>query len=342
MRDGAFRGKVIRPLLPLIHEFPPSIAKDRSKWSDPKNWPLVMPNLGRSVQLPSLIADWETERAKSDQAIKLWASQHLNIEMGVGMRTDGWPGADFWEQSEDVTLTLEKIIQDSECIVVGIDGGGLDDLYGLTIIGRRPGEVEVEEDVSIAGIITKVKLKTKRWLAWSHAWCHHGVLYRRQSIASRLQDFAAAGDLTIVDDQLRDQAAIIAVIEKVNKAGKLACVAIDDEGPFGDLVDALAEIGITEEKGQVVGVGQGYKLMRAIKTTERKLANGTLVHAPSALMGWCVGNVKIEPTATAIRATKQNAGDAKIDPVCALWDAATVMVKNPEPARVPTYQVFFA
>jgi phage terminase large subunit-like protein len=42
-------------------------------------------------------------------------------------------------------------------------------------------------------------------------------------------------------------------------------------------------------------------------------------------------NVKIEPTATAIRATKANAGDAKIDAWCALMDAATVMVRNPTP-----------
>jgi phage terminase large subunit-like protein len=75
------------------------------------------------------------------------------------------------------------------------------------------------------------------------------------------------------------------------------------------------------------------------KTTERKLANGTLVHARSRLMNWCVTNVKIEPTATAIRATKQNAGDAKIDPWCALMDASTVMLKNPE-VNMPTYQMF--
>ena len=49
------------------------------------------------------------------------------------------------------------------------------------------------------------------------------------------------------------------------------------EGPYGDLVDALAEIGITEESGQVVGVGQGYKLMHAIKTTENRLTNGMLI-----------------------------------------------------------------
>ena len=48
-------------------------------------------------------------------------------------------------------------------------------------------------------------------------------------------------------------------------------------------------------------------------------------------MDWCVGNLKIEPTATAIRATKQNAGDAKIDPLMALFDAVTLMATNPAP-----------
>ena len=47
-------------------------------------------------------------------------------------------------------------------------------------------------------------------------------------------------------------------------------------------------------------------------------------------MTWCVGNLKIEATATAIRATKQNAGDKKIDPVMALFDAASIMQTNPD------------
>jgi len=71
-------------------------------------------------------------------------------------------------------------------------------------------------------------------------------------------------------------------------------------------------------------------MMNAIKTAERKLANGTLWRSQCALMAWCVGNLKIEPTATAIRTTKQSAGDAKIDPAMALFNAVTVMSTNPE------------
>jgi phage terminase large subunit-like protein len=229
--------------------------------------------------------------------------------MGIGMKTDGWAGVEFWQQAEDDTITLDTLIERCEVIIPGVDGGGLDDLYGLTLIGR-------ERD-------------TKNWLSWSHAWCHRGVLERRKSIASKLEEFAAAGELTIVDDKLEDHAAIVAIIGRVNETGLLGCVALDPEGPYGELVDALALIEITEEGEQIIGVAQGYKLMNAVKTTERKLANGTLRHAKSALMDWCVENVKIEATATAIRATKQNAGDAKIDPWAAMQNAATVMIRNP-------------
>ena len=101
----------------------------------------------------------------------------------------------------------------------------------------------------------------------------------------------------------------------------------------------MAESDITVENELLKGAPQGYAMMNAIKTTERKLTNRTLKHAPSKLMDWCVGNLKIEPTATAIRATKQNAGDAKIDPVMALFDAVTFMSLNPEAVGKSIYEM---
>ena len=67
---------------------------------------------------------------------------------------------------------------------------------------------------------------------------------------------------------------------------------------------ALQAIQVTVEGKQVIGVGQGYQMMNAIKTTERMLANGTLWHSKSSLMNWAVGNVAIEHMATSIRPTK--------------------------------------
>lgn len=324
VRDGAFRGQQIRPLLPVLYEFPPEIATDERRWQDAKNWPLVLPNIGRSVHLRDMIPDWETERGKGDHARRIWASQHLNIEIGVGTKANRWPGAEDWERRCDPKLTLAGLLDRCEVVVVGGDGGGKDDLFGLNVLGRERDEIEIE--VTILG--NREMRKVKRWLSWSHAWCHEGVLDRRQAIASRLQTFADLGELTIVDDELADLPEIVAHIEAIQDRGLLAEVAVDTAA-IGELVDELAKIDVTEENGRLVGIGQGGFLMPGIKAVERRLTNGTLLHAPSTLMDWCVGNVKIEPTATGIRATKQSAGDAKIDPAVALWNAGLRMARNP-------------
>lgn len=306
IRDGKFAGR----MLPILYELPEAIAKDQDRWSDPKVWPMVMPNLGRSLQLPALISDWNAEKEKGPHAISVWASQHLNIEIGIGLKTDRWPGVEFWQKRADPSLAdLDDFLDQCDVVVAGIDGGGLDDLFGLNLTGRH-----------------KV---TKDWLSWSHGWAHTSVLERRKTIAGKLREFEALGELTIVDDKLTDLTEIVGIIEKVKERGLLGGVGVDPAG-LGELVEALDDIGITAEKG-LIGVTQGFGLMNAIKTSERKLANGTMRHSGSSLAAWCASNLKIEPTATAIRASKQSAGDAKIDVAMAGFNAVFLMARNPEP-----------
>ncbi|KAF0102225.1 MAG: terminase [Rhodospirillaceae bacterium] len=312
IRDGRTTGR----MLPVLYEFPDDIARDEAKWSNPENWSMVNPNLGRSIHLNDLVEGFNAANQKGMADKRVWASQHLNIEVGVGLRTDMWAGAEYWTARDDAQIDLEALLDRCEVVIPGVDGGGLDDLFGLTVLGRCR--------------------ETKQWLSWSHGWCHRGVLERRKSIASTLEDFAAAGELTIVDDELDDVSAIVAIIAGIKHRGLLACVAVDPAG-LGEMVDALDEIGITAENELLKGAPQGFAMMNAIKTAERKLANRTLWHAPSKLMAWCVGNLKIEPMATAIRATKQNAGDAKIDPVMALFNAVTFMSLNPQPQGGSVY-----
>ena len=256
------------------------------------------------------------------QALALFASQHFNIEIGINLRTDRWPGAEYWLNQADPSLTYHEVLARSEAIVVGIDGGGLDDLFGLAILGRD-----------------KV---TKDWLLWSHAWCHVGVLARRRSIAQHLRDFESDGDLTIVNDIAEVEPAVVDMIAEIKAADILGAVAADSEGPFGEFVDLLDQIEVTQENKLLVGVNQGIRLMRAIKTAERRLASGTMRHHGARMMNWCVANLKIEATATALRATKANAGDAKIDPIMAVFDAVDIMITNPNPQLAPAYQLFFA
>lgn len=317
VRDGKI---VDRKFLPVIYEYPEALIK-REAYLDPTTFYITNPNIGRSVSQEWLERELGKELGKDASTRATFFAKHLNVEIGMNLRSNRWAGADFWAKRGDKALTFASILDRCEVAVFGIDGGGLDDLFGLNLTGRD-------------------KL-TKDWLSWSHAWAHKGVLERRKSIAARLEGFAAEGDVTIVDDELTDLAEIVDLIGEVKDAGILAAVSVDPAG-LGELVDALAEIDVTPENGLLIGAPQGYAMMNAIKTTERKLANGTMRHDGSAMMAWAVGNLKIEPTATAIRATKQNAGDAKIDPAMALFNAVTVMSRNPVANAAPEPRIRIA
>ncbi|SMF83266.1 Phage terminase-like protein, large subunit, contains N-terminal HTH domain [Azospirillum oryzae] len=306
-------GEQSLPLLPVIYELPARVAEGKG-WTRSENMGLVNPNLGRSVNTDFLVRELGKAEREGPDALALFASQHLNVEIGLNLRSDRWAGADHWEARGDKSLTLEAILERSDVVVAGIDGGGLDDLLGLAILGRD-------------------KL-TREWLLWAHAWAHRGVLTRRKEEAPRLLDFEKGGDLTIVDNLPDDVTQLVDIIAKVDASGLLATVGLDPMG-VGAIVDALAErkIGGEEDssgKDRVIGVSQGWKLTGAIKTAERKLVDGTLAHAGQPLMAWCVGNAKVEPRGNAVVITKQAAGAGKIDALMAAFDAVALMSTNPE------------
>ena len=122
------------------------------------------------------------------------------------------------------------------------------------------------------------------------------------------------------------------IVAGVEESGLLDKIGIDPAG-VGGMLEALVAAGVSQEK--IIGISQGWKLGGAIKTAERKLAEGVLVHGGQALMAWCVGNAKVEPRGNAVIITKQAAGSAKIDPLMALFNAVTLMSLNPETAAAP-------
>jgi phage terminase large subunit-like protein len=298
----------------VLYEFPPEVQSDPAKpWRDPANWPLVTPNAGKSISIPRLLQACESEEQKGDAALRLWASQHLNIEIGIALHSDRWAGADFWQFcAAPEGMTLEQLIERSEVVVTGIDGGGLDDLLGFVALGRETG--------------------TGRWLAWSRAWAHRIVLERRKDIASQLLDFEKAHELVIVEKPGQDVEEVADLVEQIDAAGVLAeeaAVGVDQAG-IDPIVNAIVDRKIKPER--IVGVQQGWRLNGAIKTTERALAARTLLHGGSALLTWAVGNAKPEAHGNATVITKQRAGSAKIDPLMA--EVVVKLVKSDEPGTL--------
>ena len=304
--------------LGVLYEFPKAMV-ERGDFRKPENFYITNPNLGASVDTEFLLGEFtRSERAGADSLCG-FAAKHLNVEIGLALRSDRWEGAEFWQAQRSEGLTLEALIDRSDVVVAGIDGGGLDDLLGLAILGRDA--------------------QTRDWLLWSHAWAHSKILERHTQIAPALRDFERAGMLSIYEQPGDDVDELVEYVMQCERAGKLPgkhAIGVDVVG-ISEIVDALEQAGISQEGDRVVGVTQGWKLANTIKTTARRLAAGGLWHDGGALMSWCVGNAKVEPRGNAILITKQAAGAGKIDPLMAAFNAVALMARNPEGAPVSIY-----
>lgn len=309
---GVRDGKVLdNRFLPVIYEFPDSILKEKQHL-DPKNFFLTNPNLGASVDEEFLLREFKKAEEAGQESMQGFLAKHLNVEMGLALKTQRWAGADFWEGAAGEGVTLELILERSEVVVIGIDGGGLDDLLGLAVIGRDA--------------------ETRNWWLWTRAWAHPLALERRKSEAARYRDFERDGDLVVVDEIGQDVKQVGDIVMLCEEAGLLDRIGVDPVG-IGEVVDELQGRGIDHDR--IVGIPQGWRLSGAIKTMERKVAEKSIIHGGQAMMTWCVGNARVEPRGNAILITKQASGTGKIDPLMAALNATALMAMNPE-ARVKT------
>lgn len=308
--------KLDRKFLPVIYEFPRHML-EAGAHKDLANAYVTNPNWGASVDIERITQLHGEAEEKGEVGLKEFWAKHLNVEIGLNLRSDRWSGADFWEAAVIPVFSLEELLERSEVVEVGIDGGGLDDLLGLSAVGRE--------------------IDTGRWLAWGRGWIHAIALERRKSEESKYRDFIKAGELVLVERVGQDVEEVVVIVQRIVDSGLLDKVGVDRLG-LGAIYDAL--VGTEDEPGpveadQVVGIPQGYQLNGAIKTAERHVAAKKLVHGGSALMAWCVGNAKTVMQGNAVTITKQASGVGKIDLLMALFDAVYLMALNPEAKAGP-------
>lgn len=297
-------GKVINPsYLPVLYEFP-KVMLENHAYENPDNFYITNPNLGASVDTQTLLGMLAKAKSKGGEALAEFYAKHLNVEIGLNLRHDRWVGADFWQQQARPDMAgLGYLLAHCDVITVGIDGGGMDDLLGLSVIGQ-------------------LRQQADCWLCWSRAWANRVMLERRKQIAPVLLDFAKVGDLVIVEQVGDEHEQMAALVADLRDTGLLGGIGLD---PWRNsvILDALNRFGFVDD--DVTGVAQGARLYDDIDVVEQKLAAGKLYHGNQPLMGWCVGNAKAERRGNSVLITKQSAGVAKIDPLIALFCAAHMM-----------------
>lgn len=224
-------GKIHDPrFVPIIFEHPPEMVESKEHLLV-ENLAMVNPNLGYSVDREFLEREFKKAEQGGAESFRGFLAKHANVEIGLNLRSDRWAGADFWEAQAKQVVTLQIILDECEVIDVGIDGGGLDDLLGFAVVGR--------------------KRLTHEWLVWTHAWAHPSVMERRKSEASRFTDFAIDGDLTLVKTIGDDVTDVAEIVSKVERSGLLDKIGVDPHG-LGGIIEALHDMDIPPEK--IVGI----------------------------------------------------------------------------------------
>lgn len=322
---GVRDGRIVDPqFVPVLYEFPPGMVQ-REEHLNPDNWHIVNPSMGRSVSRKFLERRYAEAQEAGIEAVRVWLAKHLNIQAEAALISQRWAGALVWSAPKCTrpqlrgpqAEVLAYMLACCDCFTAGIDGGGLDDLLALCLLGRER--------------------VTQHWLAWAHAWAHPIAVERRKSEKSRYEDFERDGDLTIMAALPGDVSACAQVVGTVWRTGRLASVGMDPEKSHKVMLGALKLERIDEKR--CFGVSQGWHLMGAATLVERRLVEGTLQHGGTRMMAWAIANMREEPRGNATVITKAASGKGKIDPGMALLDAAHMMALAPRPA--PNMDGFF-
>lgn len=320
VRDGKIEDS---SYLPIIYEFPDQYLDPITKpYLREENWYITNPNLGASVDLDTLRQKIVKAVETGEDSLQSVVSKHLNVQIGLDLGADRWPGAEYWLESraKDVS-TLDQLLAASEVVTCGIDGGGLDDLLSLTFTGRRKGT-------------------TDKYVSWSMAWATPTVL-KRKEIEPRLRDFERAGCLVIVEQVGEDSKQLAKLVRMVFDTELLAGIGIDPAKIAALKAALVAERIIDAEEPDpkfFIKVRQGWSLYGAMLDTERSMAEGRYEHAGQPIVDWAVGNAKCVARGNAMLVTKEISGKAKIDPVMSSFNAMELMSYNP-PARTGGYSL---
>jgi len=330
VRDGK---TIDEQFLGLLYEYPQKYL-DNELYLNHENWYITNPNLGASVSVKYITREFKKAFEEGKEELQNFTAKHLNVQIGISLRANRWAAVEFWPAAAaKEPFTLEELIEASEIITVGVDGGGLDDLLGLGVLGRLPNVIREYEDP-----ISKKKVQVKPWWIWSRAWCHKIALERRMSIAPTLEGFEKDGDLVIVENIGDETAELAQICKQIFDSGKLDKIGLDPVG-IGTLIEELDAVEIPADK--IIGVSQGFRMSGYIKTSENKIARKHMVHANQPLMTWSMGNARTVVRGSGTMISKAESGTAKIDPVIGMLNAVALMSLNPEPPSSGTPIMFF-
>lgn len=286
-------------LFPVLFELPEGVDPDNPKW-----WWMANPSLGTTFSSTWLEREHAISRQDPDpSALVHFYSQHLNVSAGETIGVDRWLPLAVWDRCAVPGITLDTLKE--RCpnrLWLSIDAGGRDDPTCLGVLGQTADG-------------------TLLW--WCHQWLHKDGYEKRRN-AAPLDEFVAAGDLTVVTQPDGDLAALETIVDGLR--GQVVAVGVD---PYGlrEVVQRL------EDNGLIVhGIPQGWRMTPFVHEAARAVHSGKLEQYGGPLMRWNIENCRVEERGEAVALTKPSGasvGSKKIDGAVALVMALAAHAETP-------------
>ena len=298
VRDGEVQ---LAGYAPVLYEPPKALLDDDQAIYDPKTWAFGNPNLDVSVSGEWLEKSFEDAKLAGNDEVNRWLSQHANIEVKTHRLVDAaWSAAKLWPAAKSkLVADLDDLLDAAEYLTLGIDGGGLDDLLSLCVIG---------------------KLQGGKWVAWQKSWIQVKGVATRSGNEGLYSDFESAGDLDICNAG-DDVEGLVQLISYINSRADVFAVGVDPAGIAAEIAAQLVSAGIPREK--LVQVPQGFRLGPAMISIGRRLNENKLHHTGQPLFDWAMSNAQLNERGFLSKADTHG----KIDPVIALLCAAMVALE---------------
>lgn len=265
----------------------------------------VNPNLGLTVFYDDLLTDFHKAKNKGGDAFLAFLSKHLNIEIKPQDKKESWAGVEFW-QRQSKEFNYSDILNECETVIIAIDGGGLDDLIGISVQGRVN--------------------NSNRWLVHNTAICTKSALHKNDTYEI-YQKFIKKGELKAYETLEECFSYLADIVSFFNDNKKLCWIGFDPNGAVVIQDYLMAHCNIIQE--QIIGVFQGALLQQSIKTIEQMLAIDLMNVNQSDLMNWQVANIKMNGRYFFEKLNKAN----KIDSCVAMAIGGVLINANPPAMR---------
>jgi phage terminase large subunit-like protein len=287
-------------LFPVLFELPPDADPDNSQM-----WWMANPSLGTTFSKTWLEREHGIAKADGDPSTLLhFYSQHLNLPAAERMGVDRWLPLAVWDQCADPTITMETLMEQCEhSIWLSIDAGGRDDPTCIGVLGET---------------------EAGQYLYWSHQWLHQDG-YEKRKATIPLDEFVAAGDLTVFTEPDGDLTELEAMVGQLKQ--HVVAIGVD---PYGlrELVRRIED----RHELTVHGIPQGWKMTPFIHEAGRAVHGGRLRHHGGPMLRWNIENARIEERHEAVALTKPSGasvGAQKIDGAVALIMALAAAAETP-------------